>query len=279
MLSVINPVAFSLGPLEVRWYGIIIALAILVGYLIAQREALKKGFKDDTLIDIVMWAVIIGIICARIYYVVFEWTYYKDHLAEIPMIMNGGIAIHGGLIGALLTGYVISRRKKISFFQLADIAAPSIILAQGIGRWGNFMNQEAHGGEVSRSFLEDLHLPQFIIDQMNINGIYYHPTFLYESMWNVLGFILLILIRPHLRMGQTVLLYGIWYSAGRFFIEGLRTDSLMLTEMLRIAQVISIGIIILCVALWIYRAVRYKLPKYGAINHPLEANYEKTYYE
>lgn len=275
MLYTIDPIAFHLGPLPVRWYGIIIACGILVGYLIAQREAKKRGFPEDTLMDIVVWSVIIGIICARIYYVAFEWGYYSQHPAEIPMIMNGGIAIHGGLIGALTTGFILAKRKGYSFFQLADIAAPSIILAQGIGRWGNFMNQEAHGPEVSKTFLEQLHLPNFIIDQMQIDGVYYHPTFLYESLWNVLGFIVLILLRKRLKIGQTFLLYTIWYSIGRFFIEGMRTDSLMLTEHIKMAQAISISIIVVSIIIWLYR-YRYKVPTYGTVHHPLRSSIDET---
>lgn len=269
MLLSLNPIALELGPIQIRWYGVIIAFGIMLGYLLAQRETDRKNFPDNTLIDIVIGSVIVGIICARIYYVIFEWVYYKEHLSEIPMIMNGGIAIHGGLIGALGMGYFLTRKKGISFFQMGDIAAPSIILGQAIGRWGNFMNQEAHGGEVSRSFLENLHIPKFIINNMNIDGIYYHPTFLYESLWNLLGFIILMLLRKHLKIGQTLLTYAIWYSIGRFFIEGMRTDSLMLTEHLRMAQMISLAIILCAILIWIYRNFKYNLPKYKDINHPM----------
>ncbi|UOB21056.1 prolipoprotein diacylglyceryl transferase [Macrococcus armenti] len=271
-----DPTAFEIFGYPVRWYGIIIACGILIGYIIAQKETERKHFKDDTLIDIVMWSIVSGIICARIYYVAFKWDYYYNHVSEIPLIMNGGIAIHGGLIGAIGMAYFLCRRKNISFFQLGDIAAPSIILGQAIGRWGNFMNQEAHGGEVTRKFLESLHLPEFIINQMNIDGTYYHPTFLYESVWSIIGFIILLLLRNHLKIGQTFLLYGIWYSIGRFFIEGLRTDSLMLTSHLRIAQVISIVIMLVAAAVWIYRNYKYQLPKYGAVNTPVRsAHYAK----
>ena len=131
-----------------------------------------------------LWAIPIAIISARIYYVLFEWDYYAQNPGEIIAIWNGGIAIHGALIGSVITAYVFAKKRKISFWKLADIAAPSFILGQAIGRWGNFINQEAHGGEVSRAFLENLHLPDFIINQMYINGAYYHPTFLYESLWN-----------------------------------------------------------------------------------------------
>lgn len=258
----IDPVAIQLGPLSIRWYGVIIASGILIAYLLAQSTAKKVGIKEESLLDLIVWSIIMAIISARIYYVIFEWDYYSQHMAEIPMIMNGGIAIHGGLIGAFITGYILCRIKKISFFQMVDIVAPSIILAQAIGRWGNFVNQEAHGGPVSRNFLEGLHIPEFIINNMQIDGIYYHPTFLYESLWNIIGFIILILLRPHLRIGETFLTYLIYYSIGRYFIEGLRTDSLMLTEYLRTAQVISIAIIIVAVIAILYRRVKYQPAKF-----------------
>ncbi|GAB1612811.1 prolipoprotein diacylglyceryl transferase [Mammaliicoccus lentus] len=261
----IDPVAIQLGPLSIRWYGIIIASGILIGYLMAQSTAKKVGIKEETLIDLIIWCVVMAIICARIYYVAFEWEYYSQHLAEIPLIMNGGIAIHGGLIGAFLTGAILCRVKNLSFFQMVDIVAPGIILAQAIGRWGNFINQEAHGGPVSRSFLENIHIPEFIINQMQIDGVFYQPTFLYESIWNIIGFIILLLIRPHLKIGETFFAYLIYYSIGRYFIEGLRTDSLMLTEYLRIAQVISIVIIIASIIFILYRRIRYDLPKFREV--------------
>ncbi|ULG72548.1 prolipoprotein diacylglyceryl transferase [Macrococcus brunensis] len=277
MLFLIDPIAFHVGSWPVRWYGIIIAAGILLGFLVANREAKKHGMAEDDLIDLIVWPIIVGIICARIYYVGFEWHYYKEHLAEIPMIMNGGIAIHGGLIGALTTGYFLVKRRNRSFFHMADLIAPSIILAQSMGRWGNFMNQEAHGGPVSRSFLENLMIPDWIINHMQIDGLYYQPTFLYESLWSLLGFITLLLIRKHLRIGQTFLLYAIWYSVGRFFIEGLRTDSLMLTEHLRIAQVISLVIIAVSIITWIYRSMKYRLPKYGDLNYILRSSNDETH--
>ena len=204
-----------------------------------------------------MFAVPIAIICARIYYVIFQWEYYSQNPGDIIKIWNGGIAIHGALIGSVLTAIVFAKVKKVSFWKLADIAAPSLLLGQAIGRWGNFMNQEAHGGEITRSFLENMHLPEFIINQMYINGAYYHPTFLYESIWNIVGVIILLSLRKvNLRRGELFLTYVLWYSIGRFYIEGLRTDSLMLTETLRIAQVISIVLVAVAIALVVYRRVR-----------------------
>ena len=258
----INPVAIDLGVIEIRWYGLIIAVGILLALYMAVRESEKRGLAKDTFLDLVLYAVPIAIISARIYYVIFQWDYYSQNLGEIIKIWNGGIAIHGALIGSVITAYVFTKVKGISFWKLADIAAPSILLGQAIGRWGNFINQEAHGGEVSRAFLEGLYLPDWIINQMYIEGpigefAYYHPTFLYESLWNFVGVILLLALRNvNLRRGESFLTYVIWYSVGRFFIEGLRTDSLMVTSDLRAAQLISVALIIGSVALLVYRRVK-----------------------
>ncbi|MFS0888195.1 prolipoprotein diacylglyceryl transferase [Peribacillus frigoritolerans] len=253
----LNPIAINLGPIQVHWYGLIIGFGVLLGLIIALRESERRGLDKEIFTDLILFAVPIAIISARIYYVIFQWEYYSQNPGDIIKIWNGGIAIHGALIGSVLTAIVFAKVKKVSFWKLVDIAAPSLLLGQAIGRWGNFMNQEAHGGEVTRSFLENMHLPEFIINQMYINGTYYHPTFLYESIWNILGVIILLSLRKvNLRRGELFLTYVIWYSIGRYFIEGLRTDSLMLTESLRIAQVISIVLIAVAIALVIYRRVR-----------------------
>ncbi|WP_242216716.1 prolipoprotein diacylglyceryl transferase [Bacillus cereus group sp. BfR-BA-01380] len=243
----LNRVAIQLGPFPIYWYGVIIGTAVLLGLWIATRESERLGVPKDTFIDLVLIAVPLAIICARAYYVIFEWSYYSQNPIQIFNIRQGGLAIHGGLIGAVLTGIVFAKKRGLSFWKLADIAAPSILLGQAMGRWGNFMNQEAHGGEVTRQFLESLHLPQFIINQMYIDGVYYHPTFLYESLWNFAGFILLMFLRrANLRRGELFFTYLTWYSIGRFFVEGLRTDSLMLGP-LRIAQVVSITLILVSI--------------------------------
>ncbi|WP_141432976.1 prolipoprotein diacylglyceryl transferase [Bacillus sp. 03113] len=253
----IDPIAFSLGPISVHWYGVIIGLGIALSLWLVIKESDKRGLPKDLFPDLMIWAIPIAIISARIYYVIFEWDYYSEHLGQIPEIWNGGIAIHGALIGSVLTAYFFTRKKRVSFLKVVDIAAPGIILGQAIGRWGNFINQEAHGGEVSRAFLENLHLPEFIINQMYINGVYYHPTFLYESIWSLLGLIFLLLLRRvNLKRGEIFLSYLIWYSIGRFFIEGMRTDSLMLTEHLRMAQVISIALVIVSLIIIIIRRVK-----------------------
>ncbi|MBD3519604.1 prolipoprotein diacylglyceryl transferase [Staphylococcus aureus] len=265
VFNYIDPVAFNLGPLSVRWYGIIIAVGILLGYFVAQRALVKAGLHKDTLVDIIFYSALFGFIAARIYFVIFQWPYYAENPSEIIKIWHGGIAIHGGLIGGFIAGVIVCKVKNLNPFQIGDIVAPSIILAQGIGRWGNFMNHEAHGGPVSRAFLEQLHLPNFIIENMYINGQYYHPTFLYESIWDVAGFIILVNIRKHLKLGETFFLYLTWYSIGRFFIEGLRTDSLMLTSNIRVAQLVSILLILISISLIVYRRIKYNPPLYSRV--------------
>lgn len=223
----LDPVAIRLGPIAVHWYGLILGLGALAGLMLAIYRSKRLGFNHELFLDLMLWGVPISIIGARAYYVIFQWEYYQQNPGKIVAIWEGGIAIHGALIGAIATAVVFCRVKKVPFWKLADIAAPSLLLGQAIGRWGNFMNQEAHGGPVDREFLESLHLPHWLIEQMNIDGVYYHPTFLYESLWNFLGVLVLLGIsRLNLRRGIVFLSYFIWYSVGRFFVEGLRTDSL-----------------------------------------------------
>lgn len=258
----LDPVAIQIGSIFVKWYGVIIASAVVIALLLALSEANKRKMDKEIIVDLLIWAIPISIISARIYYVIFEWDFYKNNLGEIVKIWHGGIAIYGALIGAVLTAIIFSRIKKISFWQLADVVAPSLIIAQAIGRWGNFMNQEAHGAETTRSFLESLHLPDFIINQMYIDGAYYQPTFLYESLWNVLGFIVLLIIRrTKIRRGELFLGYVIWYSFGRFFIEGMRTDSLMWGDF-RVSQVLSLLLIVLSIGIIIYRRMKMNPPYY-----------------
>ncbi|HAA4190946.1 TPA_asm: prolipoprotein diacylglyceryl transferase [Listeria monocytogenes] len=258
----LNPVAIQIGSISVKWYGVIIASAVVIALLLALSEANKRKMDKEIIVDLLIWAIPISIISARIYYVIFEWDFYKNNLGEIVKIWHGGIAIYGALIGAVLTAIIFSRIKKISFWQLADVVAPSLIIAQAIGRWGNFMNQEAHGAETTRSFLESLHLPDFIINQMYIDGAYYQPTFLYESLWNVLGFVILLIIRrTKIRRGELFLGYVIWYSFGRFFIEGMRTDSLMWGDF-RVSQALSLLLIVLSIGIIIYRRLKMNPPYY-----------------
>jgi phosphatidylglycerol:prolipoprotein diacylglycerol transferase len=229
MLLIIDPVAFSLGPISVHWYGIILGLGALVGLLLAVQEGKRFGLTPDFFLDLLLFGVPSAIISARIYYVAFKWDYYREHPGEIIRIWEGGIAIYGALIGAVICGYFYFRAKGYPFLRLADICAPSLLAGQMIGRWGNFTNQEAYGGITTEAFLrETLSLPDFIVNQMFIAGAYRHPTFLYESLWSLAGLILLIVIRRFrfLKTGELFISYIIWYSLGRFYIEALRTDSL-----------------------------------------------------
>ncbi|QIL46664.1 prolipoprotein diacylglyceryl transferase [Vagococcus coleopterorum] len=256
LFSSINPVAFSLFGLDVNWYGIIIVSGMLLAIILASKEAVRVGLKEDDVIDFMFWGLPLSIVGARLYYVAFEWKRYADNPIEIFAIRNGGLAIYGGLLAGAIAMYIFTKKRGISFWQFLDIAVPGVIIAQAIGRWGNFMNQEAYGGEVSRSFLENLHLPSFIIDNMQVNGVYHHPTFLYESLWNVLGFILLLILRRQknfLKIGELTFIYVMWYSLGRFFIEGMRTDSLWLFDTIRVSQLLSVILFIIAAILLIYR--------------------------
>ena len=253
----LDRVFIQIGGMSIYWYGAIIATGLFIGLYLAQREANRLGLKKDTILDLIIIAAPVAIIFARIYYVIFEWEQYQaGPWWKVLAVWEGGIAIHGALIGAVLTGFIYARVKDISFFKIADIIAPSLILGQAIGRWGNFMNQEAHGGAMSAAAYENFHqyLPDFIMNQMCIEGTYYYPTFLYESFWNILVFIGLIMLRRKNPLrGEIFLSYLMMYSIGRFFIEGLRTDSLYVVPGLRTAQLISVVLIILAVSLIIYR--------------------------
>jgi phosphatidylglycerol:prolipoprotein diacylglycerol transferase len=249
----IDPVAFKVFGVPIMWYGVLIATGIIVAVVLSLREAKRIGEDEDNILDLLIWVLPAAIIGARTYYVLFQWGYYKDHLNEVLAIRNGGLAIHGGVIAAFLVGYIYVKKKKLNFFRLADIIAPGLILAQAIGRWGNFINQEAFGGVVTEEFIS--HFPGFIKNQMYIQGQYYHPTFLYESIWNLIVFSFLIFYRKKFKKkdGELIAVYAIGYSIGRFFIEGMRTDSLMFGP-LRVAQLVSLILIILgTVLLWFKR--------------------------
>lgn len=229
-----DPVAFSLFGLEVRWYGILIASGVLLGTLIALRQAKRVGFDEETLMDFLIWEVPLALVGARLYYVIFEWDRYKNNPIEALNFRNGGLAIHGAILMAIIVAIIFTRLRKVDFWTIADICAPSLILGQAIGRWGNYANQEAHGGPTN--------LPWGIM----IDGVKVHPTFLYESIWNFSVFLFLLWYGRNKQKvkGEAFLLYLSLYSFIRFFIEGLRTDSLMLGQ-IRVAQLISIiGIVI-----------------------------------
>jgi prolipoprotein diacylglyceryl transferase len=227
-VSNMDPVAFELFGLSIRWYGILISLGIVLATLLAIHRAKKENVSEERILDLVLIAVPIAIVGARLYYVIFNWSYYQGDFLRMINIREGGLAIHGGVIAGVAVGYFFCKRHKIDFWKMADIVAPSIILGQAIGRWGNFINREAHGGPTD--------LPWGIM----VDGIKVHPTFLYESLWNfmVCGFLLWYDKRKKFQ-GELLFLYGILYSVARFFIEGLRTDSLMIGPF-RTAQLVSL---------------------------------------
>jgi phosphatidylglycerol:prolipoprotein diacylglycerol transferase len=240
-----DPIAFSIFGLDIRWYGIFIATGMMVAILLASFTSKLKDVNYDELLNVTMIAFPMAIIGARLYYVIFEFGQYKDNLVDIFNIRQGGLAIHGGIIFGMAAALIYTRYKKENFLEFADVAAPCIIIAQSIGRWGNFFNSEAHGGPVTEAFISKF--PSFIQKGMLIEGTYYHPTFLYESIWNVLiGLVLIYLLTKTFKAGTVFFSYIGLYSLGRFFIEGLRTDSLMFGGM-RVAQMISLT----GIALWI----------------------------
>lgn len=241
-----NPIAINLGPFTITWYSICILLGIILAGVIINKEAKKYNIPTSFVTNLVFWCVVFGLLGARIYYVLFNLDYYSQSPIEIIKIWNGGLAIHGGIIAGLITLVIYCKKYGVNILKMTDIAVPALLLAQGIGRWGNFFNSEAHGGIVSRTFLENLHLPEFIINGMHIGGHYYHPTFLYESFFCVVGFFVLYGFRSfkNTKLGNTTAVYLIWYGILRFFIESLRTDSLMLGN-LKMAQIISIIMVII----------------------------------
>lgn len=277
-LGQIDPVAFRLGPIQVAWYGIIIGVAMLLAVYLTVKEAKRLGIDEDLIIDLAFYVIPFGIIGARLYYVLFELEHYLQNPMSIFYIWEGGLAIYGGIIGGILVILWYCKKHNFDIWLLFDIIAPHLLLAQSIGRWGNFINQEAHGGEVSRAFLENLFLPEFIIEEMYINGSYYHPTFLYESLVTLIGFFVLMVLRHRskfLLRGEVSALYMIWYGTGRFFIEGLRTDSLYIGP-LRVSQVLSAIIVLVGIGIIMYRRLYiYPRPPYYSEGIQPEIEFEK----
>ncbi|NEN90237.1 MAG: prolipoprotein diacylglyceryl transferase [Okeania sp. SIO3H1] len=253
-----GPIIFELGPLAVRWYGLLIATAVLIGVTLSQYLAKRRHVNPDLLGDLVVWLVLAAIPGARLYYVLFEWEKYQQNPIDMIAIWKGGIAIHGAIIGGAIAALIFARINKISFWQLADLVAPSLILGQAIGRWGNFFNSEAFGSPTDLPW--KLYIPAERRPPELVNFDYFHPTFLYESLWNLMVFGLLLFLffrdlrgRYRLKVGTLFLVYMAAYSSGRIWIEGLRTDSLMLGP-LRIAQFVSLAGILLGLAglAWLY---------------------------
>lgn len=272
-------VPFTQKVISIKWYGAIIAFGFLLAVLFGGRIAYKWKINLDKMVDILIYGTICGIIGARLYYVAFEWGYYSQHLNEIVQIWNGGLAIYGGLIGGLIGAFITCRVEKVNFLNLLDMASMSFLIGQGIGRWGNFANQEAFGTFTTKPWgmmsdtvlayiqknpssfgLEGMTSDQ-IASYISENGLYVHPTFLYESVWCLLGFaVLYIILRKYRKFsGQLFLTYGVWYGLERAVVEGLRTDSLFIGSTgLRVSQLISIILAFVSFVLLAALLIKYK---------------------
>ena len=249
----------SIGNFQIMFYGIIIACGFLAGLVVAQQEAKRTGQNPEIYMDYLLWMMIPAIIGARIYYVVFSWDAYKDNIPEIFNLRHGGLGIVGGVTMAIIVLLIFAKVRKQSALLMLDTMTMGLLLGQIMGRWGNFFNQEAYGAAVKSLN----YLPSFIRDQMYIDGSYRQPTFLYESSWNLLGFLLILILRrkpQFLRQGEITAFYLIWYGFGRMIIEGMRTDSLMFAG-LRVSQWLSMILILVGLAIIIYQRCK-KAPYY-----------------
>ena len=256
-----NPVAFSIGDIHVAWYGILIAAGILLAMVFAMTQCKKFGIIADKLMNAALGGVIGGIIGARAYYVIFTWDQYKDDLSSIFKTWEGGMAIYGGLIGGLVVGLLVAKISKIRIRPALDITSMGFLIGQCIGRWGNFINVEAFGGNTDlpwgmtspsiTAYLQE-HYSELSALGMNVDSTApVHPCFLYESLWCALGFLLLFLYRKHRKFdGEIFLMYSVWYGAGRFVIEGLRTDSLTIVT-IRVSQLLAGLVVVAGVILWL----------------------------
>lgn len=247
----IDETAFSIFGRDIKWYALIITAGLVLGALFGLREAKRVGVSSDTILDILIFGTPSAIVCARAYYVLCEWSYYSVHKDEIVKIWNGGIAIYGAIIGAVLSTLIYCKVKKLDIGKIFDIGAFGLLIGQIIGRWGNFVNAEAHGGETSlpwRMYIADINMAV-------------HPTFLYESLWNTLGFILLLFYRKRKKFeGEVFLMYVAWYGIGRAMIEGLRTDSLYIAAtQIRTSQLLAVITALIAIAVIVIK--RYRLKK------------------
>ena len=240
-----NRVFLELGPITIYWYSVLILSGVVIGYNIIIRYCKKINFSESIIVDMLFYLVIWAIVGARIYYVIFNFSVFEDDILGIFKVWNGGLAIYGAIIAGISYIFYYCRKYKLNFIKMLDIFSLSLLLGQGIGRWGNFFNSEAYGGITTYTALKDLFIPEFIINGMYIDGAYRQPTFLYESIWCFVGVLILWIIRnKYFNVnGKQVCFYLIWDGMGRFFIEGLRSDSLYMGS-LRISQIVSIIIIL-----------------------------------
>lgn len=237
-----NPVIFNIGNFELRWYSVLIAIAVIIGYVLIINESRRFKIKKEFMFNMMFWTLIFAIIGARLYYVVFNLEYYRTNILEIFQIWKGGLAIHGALLFGAITIIIYCKKYKVRVGKILDIIVPALLLGQAIGRWGNFFNSEAYGSIVTYQQLENIKIiPQFIIDNMFINGSYHLPMFYFESLWCLLGFFLSLFLRrrKYIKDGQLVAFYMMWYGVARFVIETFRTDALLFNG-IRVARVVSV---------------------------------------
>lgn len=253
----------SIGPIHIQWYAIMILSGACFAYFLGQYRFKQLGYNKEILSDYFFALLFIGIVGARIWYVIFTFNeIYVNNPMEIFAVWHGGLAIQGGIFTGLIYSYFFFKKRNIPFLVAGDAIMPGVLIAQACGRWGNFFNHEAFGGEVSLNFLQSLHLPQFIIDNMYIGGAYHHPTFLYESVGNVIAFLVIVFVirKFQKHIGIQFFSYFVFYGIVRFFVEGMRTDSLMFGA-IRMAQLISIVFFIAGIAGMVYVYFKGKLIK------------------
>lgn len=264
---------------RIAYYGMIIALGMLLGYLVAEWQARRTGQDKDLILDFALYAIILSVIGARIYYVIFAWDEFKDDWISVFNLRGGGLAIYGGVIAAVFTAIVYSKIKKISFWLLADTGCVGLLTGQILGRWGNFFNREAFGGytdnilamQLKKSDVATYNITEDILNHIvNLNGTEYiqvHPTFLYESLWNIVLLILILVYTKHKKFdGELILLYFIGYGLGRAWIEGLRTDQLLLWGTnLAVSQVLSILLVIISITILIFKRKKVTINKKSGI--------------
>lgn len=266
-----SAILLDLGFIKIYWYSALIFLALLIGGWLIISEAKRFKISEEFITNLFFFAIPIAIVGARIYYVIFNWSYYSSHIIEIFKVWEGGLAIHGGMLFGLLWIIFYTKKYKVNTFKILDMIVVGLLIGQAIGRWGNFFNGEAHGPATTLEALQNLFIPNFIIEGMHIGGTYYKPTFLYESLWCLIGFVIILFIRrtKYIKIGHLTGFYLIWYGIGRFFIEGLRTDSLMILG-LKQAQIVSILMIIIGLVIIIVKSMGSKLEnrynKTGDIN-------------
>ena len=250
--EIIDPVAFKLGPLGVRWYALIISLGVVLGIWLILREARHRDLDEDFFLDFLLLGIPIGVVGARLYFVLFNFQFYRHNLASVFAFREGGLAIHGGIIAGALVLIILAYRRRMNFWVVVDVISPQLALGEAIGRWGNFINREAYGGIVSERFMS--YFPDFIRRQMYIGGNFRNPVFLYFSLWNLASFLFLIWLRRRdfIENGDVFFAFLITYSLGRFIIEPLRVDSLMLGPF-RVARLLSLLLIALSVVVIIVR--------------------------